>query len=83
MTETDKEKLEAIAEWVEEMDKMIKKETAHFDDDVDYDDQMLNLPEHTKKLVDTIGLIMGNIHWILTRKEHVESDNNEKKIKES
>ena len=69
MTETDKEKLEAIAEWVEEMSKMIKKETAHFDDDVDYDDQMLNLPEHTKKLVDTVGLIMGNIHTILIREE--------------
>ena len=72
MTETDKEKLEAIAEWVEEMGKMIKKETAHFADDVDYDDQMLNLPDHTKKLVDTVGLIMGNIHTILIREERHE-----------
>ena len=58
---TDRERINEAMRMMDEWEKE-EKEAADWDVEVDEGDQYVNLPEHTRKLLDCLGMLQGTLN---------------------
>ena len=66
---TDRERINEALRMMDEWEKE-EKEAADWDDEVDESDQYVNLPEHTRKLLDCLGMLQGTLNTYEVEDDH-------------